>query len=251
MALSLVGSARAANGRSASRSSSADEMRFAGFRAKQFSTIDARPTGNAGRKSSTEGIPALRTRSHVAATLGLANKRLPVNISNKTTPNDQRLVRPSTPTEPRSRSGARYPGDPSLQHTPWPRLLGAFQPPGNAKIHDTEARGAGALRRHEQIGWLDVTVDQADAVSLLETARRLHRISRGHVRGEGAAVLHHHAQVRAFQPLHHEVRQTCLQAPRAERLHDMVAAQRRRHASFVLEASQIARYSPASSGRST
>src|SRR5262249_24847237 len=70
----------------------------------------------------------------------------------------------------------------------------------DAEIHQLHAAGA----RHHDVGRLDVAVDDAAVMRVIERARDLHGDDRGDVEGEPAAPLEEVVEVDALHVLHHD-----------------------------------------------
>ena len=101
----------------------------------------------------------------------------------------------------------------------------------DAEVHQLHA----ALARHHDVGRLDVAVDDAAVVHVVERARDLHRDDGGDVDGQAAALLEQVVEVDALHVLHDDEQRAALLVEVVD-VDDVLVLQRRQAPRLALEA---------------
>ena len=115
------------------------------------------------------------------------------------------------------------------------REVGTGRCLGDPEVDDLDQRNAVGAPGDEQVGRLEVAVDDLRGVGLGEPEACLHHIVRGDRRRERAVRGEHAREVTALEQLHHEVRRIVEHADVGHAA-DMLAAQLRRRSGFAQKA---------------
>ena len=175
-------------------------------------------SGLALRGSGTGSLSCMRS---VRVAVSPVNGTLPVSSSNSTMPTEYRSARPSS-VSPRPCSGLMYSGVPHTR----PGRVSAPRPAEGAGVvledlreaevddlHEVGARAQGL--EHDVVG-LEVAVDDAEGVRLLERGERLPQHVGDAPQGQRPLVVRDAPQVAAAQVLHDDVRLPLLGAAEVE-----------------------------------
>jgi hypothetical protein len=107
---------------------------------------------------------------------------------------------------------------------------------GDAEVEDLDVRGAGGGRGHEQVGGLEVAVNDAKAMRFGERLAHLHPDEGGELDGLAAVVADDAHEIPARQELHDHVRRAVGKSADVRHPDDMIAPELRGGLGFADEA---------------